>query len=292
MREQGFGNSAWWRDAVMARLCRVALEHDIEPAFVRELIRRRALLPDEPAARLESWPWPVRVRVLGAFAIDIDGAPLRFTGKVQKRPLALLKALVALGGRGVAEAQLAEALWPDAEGDDAHNAFVTTLQRLRKLLGQREALLLQEGRLSLNPRLCWVDAWAFESIDPDGGTGDDLRRVLDLYRGDLCAADDASWAIAPRERLRARFVRAADTQVRQLMDAGRWEDAVADLERALRVDATVEVFYQQLMRCHARLGRSAEVASTYRRCREVLAAALQVRPAASTEALLKALAGT
>lgn len=289
MREQGFRNAAWWRDAVMAHLCRVALEHAIEPAFLRELIRLRALQPDEPSARLEAWPWPVRVRTLGGFGIELDDEPLRFTGKVQKRPLELLKALVALGGHGVSEALLTEALWPDAEGDDAHNAFVTTLQRLRKLLGQRDALLLQEGRLSLNPRLCWVDAWAFESVDPEAGDPDDLQRAMQLYRGGFLGDDEASWAIAARERLRARFVRVTAAVVRRQLAAACWAEAIASLERALQVDGTVEAFYQELMRCHARLGRVAEVASVYRRCRDVLGATLRLRPSASTEALLKEL---
>ncbi len=43
------------------------------------------------------------------------------------------------------------------------------------------------------------------------------------------------------------------------------------------------------MRAQHRLGRSAQVLATYRRCREVLGATRQARPAASTEALLKEL---
>ncbi len=296
MRAQGFSNSAWWRDDTMAHACRLALENAIEPDFVRGLIRLRGLRPDGPAVRLEHWPWAVRVRTLGDFAIELDGEPLRFTGKVQKRPLALLKALVAFGGRGVHETQLAEALWPDAEGDDAHNAFVTTLQRLRKLLGQRDALLLQEGRLSLNAQACWVDTWAFESV----GAGVDARvaqgaedreRALALYRGAFLAQEDAPWAIAPRERLRARFVRMGGADVEHHVETGGLEDAVACLERLLRADDTVEVFYQQLMRAQHRLGRDAEVLATYRRCRDVLGATLQAPPSASTEALLNELAG-
>ncbi|GMV03082.1 MAG: hypothetical protein AMXMBFR52_27370 [Burkholderiales bacterium] len=291
MREQGFTNSAWWRDDTMARWCRIALEHSIETGFVRGLIRRRGLRPDGPAARLEHWPWPVRVRTLGEFAIELDGEPLRFAGKVQKRPLALLKTLVAFGCVGVPEAQLAEALWPDAEGDDAHNAFVTTLQRLRKLLGQRDALLLQEGRLGLNPQLCWVDTLAFESVDPDddAAVAEDRERALLLYRGAFLAHEDAAWAIAPRERLRARFVRLGGADVRQHVEGADWDGAVACLERLLQADATVEPFYQQLMRAHHRLGRSADVMATYRRCRDVLGATLQLPPSASTEALLREL---
>ncbi len=293
MREQGFVNSAWWRDASMARWCRIALEHSIEVDFVRALVRRRTLRPDGPAARLVHWPWPVRVRTLGEFAIEIDGEPLRFAGKVQKRPLALLKALVAFGSTGVPEAQLAEALWPDAEGDDAHNAFVTTLQRLRKLLGQRDALLLQDGRLGLNPQSCWVDTLAFESVDPDDASAiaDDRERALQLYGGAFLAHEEAPWAIAPRARLRARFVRLGDTDARHHVAQADWDAAIACLERLLGVDDTVEPFYQQLMRVQHRLGRSAEVLGTYRRCRDVLAAKSQVPPSASTEALLTELVG-
>jgi ATP/maltotriose-dependent transcriptional regulator MalT/DNA-binding SARP family transcriptional activator len=289
MREQGFVNSAWWRDSVMVRLCRLALEHGIETDFVHTLVQRRALQPQGPLIRLDRWPWPLRVHTLGGLQIDVDGERLRFAGKVQKRPLELLKALVAFGASGVAEAQLAEALWPDAEGDDAHNAFVTTLQRLRKLLGHRQALVLQEGRLSLDRRLCLVDTWAFESVDPQAADEDDLRRALRLYRGDFLAGDDAFWAIAPRERWRARFVRAAAALAERHAAQQRWGDAITSLEAALQVDDTVESFYQQLMTFQARAGCGAEVRSTYRRCREVLASTLQALPSPSTEALLRRL---
>lgn len=287
MRERGFVNSAWWRDGVMSRLCALALEHDVEAGFVRRLIRLRALQPpDGPGARLEQWPWAIRVRTLGTWSVEIDGEPLRFSGKVQKRPLELLKALIALGGRAVHESQLAEALWPDADGDDAHNAFVTTLQRLRKLLGQRDALLLQEGRLSLNPQACWVDTWAFESVDVQDGDADDLRRATLLYHGPFLGSEEASWTIAPRERLRARFVRAAGELAARHTAQRRCDEAIACLEGALQVDDTVESFYQQLMVLHGRAGRSADVQRTYHRCRDVLAATLGLRPSPSTEALL------
>jgi len=258
---------------------------------VRRLIRLRALAPpDAAAAHLQQWPWDVRVRTLGQWSIEIDDEPLRFVGKVQKRPLELLKTLIALGGRAVHESQLAEALWPDAEGDDAHNAFVTTLQRLRKLLGKRDALALQESRLSLNPRICWIDTWAFESIDVQRDDADDLRRATLLYRGAFLASEEAAWAIAPRERLRARFVRAAGELAARHAAQQRCGDAIACLEGALQIDDTVESFYQQLMSLHASAGRGADVQRAYRRCRDVLAATLQLRPSPSTDALLSKLA--
>ncbi|HLS82966.1 MAG TPA: BTAD domain-containing putative transcriptional regulator [Steroidobacter sp.] len=287
MREQGFVNSAWWRDATMARWCRIALEHGIETTVVRRLIHLRRLLPDGPAVHLERWPWPIKIYTLGVFRIEIDDKPLHFIGKVQKRPLELLKALIAFGGRVVNESQLAEALWPHADGDAAHNAFVTTLQRLRKLLSHKEALIYQEGRLSLNDRMCWLDAWALETVnagaDPAG-----LQSGIALYRGAFLAQDlDASWTIPARERLRQRFVRHACDLVRARMAQAQWDEALRCCEQALEHADTAEELYQQLMTCHARLGRSADVLATYRRCRDVLAARLGTGPSTRTEALLR-----
>ena len=138
-----------------------ALEEGIEVDYVRELIRRNRLAPDPANPDLEQWPWPVKVYTLGRFGLLVDDRPVEFGRKVQQKPLALLKALVALGGREVPEAKLTEFLWPEADGDLAHNSFEVALSRLRKLLGTDEALTLKEGRLSLSNRQCWVDVWAF-----------------------------------------------------------------------------------------------------------------------------------
>lgn len=294
MREQGFVNSAWWHEGRMARWCALALDSVIEVDFVRALIRRRGLKIDAPPVRLARWPWPVRVRCFGALEIERDGEPLRFAGKIPRRPLALLAALVAFGGSGVAVARLADALWPDAEGDAAQHAFVTALQRLRGLLGQRDALMLQDGRLSLDPRLCWVDALAFESVDIDDrsdGAAGDRERALALYRGPFLAHDDAGWALAARERLRSRFVRLGGADLQRHLDAGDWPGTIACAEQLLEADAGVELFYQQLMRAQLHLGRGPDVMASYRRCREALASTRGLRPSATTEALLDELAG-
>lgn len=290
MREQGFVNSAWWRGPEMARLCAIALEHDIERDFVRSLVRLRRLRPDGSTARLEAWPWPIRIFTLGRFRLEIDDEPLQFSGKVQKKPLELLKALIAFGGRGVNESRLAEALWPDAEGDAAHNAFVTTLQRLRKLVDNKTALIYQEGRVSLDADQCWTDVWALDSLPESGAAEADLVRLAQLYRGAFLAQDvDAAWAIPARERLRRRFAHATCELTRLHEASGRWDEAATCCERALEIDDTVEEFYQRLMSCHAHRGRHSDLLATYRRCRDTLASKLQIRPSARTEGLFAAL---
>jgi DNA-binding SARP family transcriptional activator len=208
----------------MARLLSRALEHGIEVDYVREVVKKRNLLPPEDAAAPDLWPYPLKLYTLGRFSLLVDDKPLKFTGKSQKKPLELLKALVAFGGREVNETRLAEALWPDAEGDTATQALATTLHRLRKLIGEN-TIERQEGRLSLDPRHVWVDAWAFErslsELDQicqknDAGKLQPLStRFFTLYRGPFLKDEpDSPWLLTMRERLRAKFLRALESAAR------------------------------------------------------------------------------
>ena len=91
-------------------------------------------------------------------------ASFKHAGKAQRRPLDLLRMLIAYGGREVTEERITEALWPRIDGDSAHRSFTTTLHRLRKLLGEDLAVHFSEGKLSLDGRYVWVDTWAFEQV--------------------------------------------------------------------------------------------------------------------------------
>jgi two-component SAPR family response regulator len=131
----------------------------------------------------------------------------------------MLRLLVAHGPRGVRQDLLSEALWPDAEGDAAHHALGTTVSRLRKLLGIAEVVLQQDGRVALDPREAFVDAWALERLllrvdavapgQAGAADGAALRaRARELYRGDLFGAAGDDPALAPeRDRLRRRVAR-------------------------------------------------------------------------------------
>jgi LuxR family transcriptional regulator, maltose regulon positive regulatory protein len=284
-KARGQVNRVYWTGAIMSRLFATALEQGIEVAYVQELIRRHRLAPGPDASDLEQWPFPVKVRTLGRFGVTIDGKPLQFSGKAQRKPLELLMALVAFGGCDVSERQLTEALWPDAEGDAAHQSCAVTLHRLRKLLGCDEAITLQGSHFSLDPRYVWLDVWAFERAL--GSTPDRARAI---YRGPFLATHlDLPWAIPLREQLRTRFVRHLGEQGRRLFAAGEFEAAVALFEEGLGADPMAEELYCGLMQCYQALDRRAEAIGVYQRCRQTLAAGLGVEPAPKTDALYRAL---
>ena len=217
-----------------------------------------------------------------------------FVGKAPKKPLALLKAIICLGGQDVKDYQLVDALWPDDEGDSARDAFRVALHRLRKILGDTEAILVEDGRVSLNRHLCWVDALVFDELTNSARGSAELdpsqQRALALYRGALLPADrDESWSMAMRERLRSKFMHHFGRLGSQLESQQAWNEALDLYLRGLDADNLTESFYQGLMRCHAALGRHADALGAYRQLREMLAATLGTGPSPATETLYRSL---
>lgn len=304
---RGFNLTHFFRalPGVAAELCGAALELNADSAFARKVIAARALAC--PDLGIASWPWRLRVRTLGGFAIERDGVPLKFARKAPKRLLDLLRLITALGGRHVDAGRAAAMLWPDAEGDEARDALKTMLHRTRALLGA-DLLVVRDGQIAFDDDLAWVDTWAFEHVCgriesilggrtaaaqvDDGELTMRRTQLFSLYRGHLFGeAELPSWALALRDRLRARFIRSIDALGLRLEHIGRPEAAIALYRAALEQDNLAEELYQRLIACHLARGESAQALNAYRRCRELLAIVLGVRPSARTEALVSKIGG-
>ncbi len=294
-REEGYVHTFFlWRGRALSRLCAAALEEGIETDYVRGLIRKRGLLPESPPLHGEEWPWPLRIFTLGRFTVLKDDSPLRSGGKGRRKPVEMLKVLIALGGRGIREDRISDILWPDADGDAAHSNFATTLSRLRDLLGGDETVEFRDGRLSLDGKRCWVDAWAFERAISEAEarglserTAGPAERSLALYRGAFLASDDEDWTFSLRERLRRRFLQGLLDLGLFRENAGEWKKAMESYQKGLRVDELSEELYQRLMISCARLGLRAEALSAYEQCRRSLRRAFAVDPSARTEAIYR-----
>jgi DNA-binding SARP family transcriptional activator len=258
------------------------------------------LIPDKPPLHIENWPWTLKIHTLGRFEVILNGTSSQFELKSQKKPLLLLKALIALGGNEVRGDVIADILWPDAEGDMAHHSFENILYRLRKLLGCHEALQLKEGRLTLDSCYCWVDAWAFERLlkqaDELNQQGqkdcslDLMEKAAELYRGDFLAGDiKESWPKPLAERLKRKNLKNILRLGDYLAADGRWERAAGYYERYLQSARGSENIYRKLMLCYKKLGRHSEAVLIYQQCRKALAAVLGVAPSPETEAIFNSL---
>jgi LuxR family transcriptional regulator, maltose regulon positive regulatory protein len=299
-RQVGFFNLLDRARLPLARICELALANDIERDFVLRLISLKQIKPRPDTG--PAWPWPVHIRTLGGFRLDIDGKRYRPTHKAQDKPLELLKLLVScqtLGRQSADKSWAAERLWPQADGENARKSLDMTVARLRKLLGRDEAIVSNEGRLQLSPLHVWTDVAPFlrallqassRRDDHMAGKRNDIEEVtasvtavLDHYTGPYLADEDGPpWMLAGREAM-ASAVRHALLTADALLDGTSDRLLIPALEKAFAVDPTSEDLARSLMRAHLRQGHHSEVLRVYRRLRETLSLLLSIAPSAETD---------
>lgn len=216
---------------------------------------------------------------------------------ISKKSCAVLHSLGAHGGRHVPVTKLTDALWPDADADSAQQALDTNLLRLRRLLGVPQAVVVEEGRVSLDEAQCLIDVWKLErGLDrveqalTRAGDASEVGRlgqeIVRLHAGPFLADTEGPLAVGPRERLRRRVLLALEGIGRFREDRDDLEGALAAYLRGLEVDDLAEGLYQRALRCYAALDRHAEAGALYQRCRRILGAQLGVEPSAGTRAAL------
>lgn len=283
-------SAIWWRDQEFSGFCALALENDIASEYVKEIIARHKLRPPVDFNN-DTWPYPVKIYTLGQFRILIDNEAVKSSGKVQKKPLELIKTLIAFGGRDVRDALVAEALWPDAEGDAAYDCLRTTVKRVRKLLNEKEAIGFSDGKLGLNPEYCWVDIWAFEHMLSTTDPADmQLDKAFKLYHGNFLDGEPDNYPVlSTRERLRQKFTNTIRQMGINLEKECRWQQAIDIYQLGLQVDDLVEIFYQGLMHCYYQLGLNTELKKVYQHCHQLLDNKLGVAPSSETNNLYQQL---
>jgi LuxR family maltose regulon positive regulatory protein len=231
-----------------------------------------------------------RVHVLGRFRLLTGDTPVSIPSRLRK-PQELLQALIAFGGTEVGAGVLIDALWPDSEGDAAYHALESALYRLRQLLGARDAVRMEGGKVSLNRDQLWVDMWEFEEElqrprDREANGMERIDRLRRLYQGHFLQHEaEKPWVLKARQELRDRMVRAIRDAARECEHARRWEDAANLYRSGIELDSLNEGLYRGLMLCHQELGDHSDALHAYRRCRELLTRFLGIAPNSKTQAL-------
>jgi DNA-binding SARP family transcriptional activator len=302
-KRHGYIHQTFYQPSVMRFLCAKALAQGIEEDYCRFLIKKLGLTPPVSGmpcghalmTDLSRWPYPIRICTLGRFAIFKDNGELQDGGKTQKKPLEMLKALIAAGGADVSAARLAEELWPDAEGDHARKSFEVTLSRLRHLF-DKEIILYSGGQLTINQDCCRVDSLVLAGIieqavkAPPERIGGLCDQALGLYQGHFLPDDTAlAWSVHRREKLKNGLLQIILKAGRHAEHTGGWEEAAGYYEAGLNIDPLTEEFYQHLMICYRELGRQAAAVKAYRRFAELLLKRMGIKPSHETRAIYSSL---
>lgn len=303
-KNHGFVNLFMWPAGVMETILAKAIDHSIEEKYTKQLIRRNDLHADARNIISERWPWKMKIFTLGRFDLLKEGIPLRFSGKVQHKPLVLLKAIIAFGGRQVDQAQLIDALWPDSAGDMAYTAFKTTIHRLRHLIGMEDAIKVEDGHVTLDPRVFWVDSWTLQRLS---GQVDEMwkggeqktnpkyfihlcEKAIAFFQGDFLPGDAVEpWIVPMREKLKNKFLQLVMRVCECYEGTEQWDEAALVCAKGLEIDDLAEELYQRLMICYQRLGRNTDAFSVYQQCCKVLHAISGIEPSRKTVEIYKAI---
>jgi two-component SAPR family response regulator len=219
---------------------------------------------------------------------------IRFSRRAQRKPLELLQALIAFGATEVGAGVLADALWPDSEGDAGYHSLESALYRLRRLLGAPDAISMVNGMLSLDRRQFWVDVWELErglrSAQSDKDLAPRLMRARQLYRGHFLEHEiEKTWALQRRQAIRSEYLGCIRDAAHAYESRRLWREAALVYQSGLDLDMLAEDLYRGLMVCHWRLGEHCEAVRAYRSCRELLMRFLGATPSEKTEAVFQSI---
>jgi predicted ATPase/DNA-binding SARP family transcriptional activator len=190
---------------------------------------------------------------------------------------------------------LAFLLWPDSSESQARTNLRKLFFQLQHALPQAEYFLQADSqtigwnsgaplRLDVAELQQHLTHLEQEPLDLDV-----LRRVVELYQGELLPSCYDDWIVPLRQQLHQEVMRALERLITLLENQRAYNAGIRYAQRLLAFDPLEEKTYQRLMRLHALEGDYTSALRVYQECVAVLQRELDVEPAAETQALYERL---
>ena len=230
----------------------------------------------------------LRVRVLGATELAVDGRPL--VGLASAKATALLVYL-AVTGTTQSRSALAGLLWSDLPEATARANLRLALTKLRRALPAQ--LLVTRQTVALDPaRPVWVDAVEVERLVAGKPEGEELLAAARLCRGEFLSGFEApgaelfdEWVLARRAASRADQLALLDRAVQDARDRGDAPAGVEAARRMLELEPLHEEAHRALMWFLATGGQRGAALAQFETCRYLLREELGEDPSPATIAL-------
>jgi WD40 repeat protein/DNA-binding SARP family transcriptional activator len=239
----------------------------------------------------------VEYRILGPLEARSESGPVALGGI---KPRAVLAVLLLHPNESVHAERLALALW----GEDAPASAVKTVQvyvsRLRKALGDGEALVTTPAGYCLRVGADELDAERFARLVEDGRRALDdgraeqaaavLRQALALWRGPpLAELEFEPFAQTEIARLQEQRLVALEARVEADLAAGRHVELVGELTPLVAAHPMRERLVGDLMLALYRCGRQVEALEVFRAARRRLVEEIGVEPGPQLQRLEQAI---
>jgi DNA-binding SARP family transcriptional activator/tetratricopeptide (TPR) repeat protein len=216
------------------------------------------------------------IRLLGAFAVSVDGVEVPPEAWPSLRASQLVQLLSLADGRRLLRDQVIDILWPQLEPEAGAANLRKAAHHARQALRAQDAVVLKAGEVMLCPSgSVAVDAERFERLAESALARRDPAACAEAacaYGGELLPGSQyEAWTEAARTRLRAR-------NLDLLRASAQWERLVA-------AEPTDEPAHRELMRRALAAGNRAAAIRWYSRLRTALQQSLGMSPDRETGAL-------
>jgi SARP family transcriptional regulator, regulator of embCAB operon len=229
-----------------------------------------------PARHLKCLPPPLRISVLGSFAVSDGCKDLTLSDGSQR-----LLAFLALNPRPISRVLVAGTLWPSAT--EAH-AFSSLRSALARLDDARSSIVVTQSTLrvadGVTVDLNGARALAHRLLVPGARVSElgALDADLAALSTDLLPDWYDEWATAEFEEWRQLRLHALEAMARLLTASGAFGGATLAALSAVRADPLRESPRAALIRVHLAEGNQSEAAREFRRYRVLLRTELRVEP--------------
>jgi predicted ATPase/DNA-binding SARP family transcriptional activator len=221
----------------------------------------------------------MQIRLLGVFAVDVDGGDVAARPWRLRKSRTVVKVLALAPDQRMQRDRLLELLWPERSATAAANNLHQALHVARRAVdgsGEDEGLLvIRDGLVVLHAdgpvetdvlrfRRLAAHAWATREVD-------DFSAAIAAYTGELLPEDRfEEWTTRPRNDLRQAFCDLLVAQAAACAAVGQVGAALESLRRAVEADPIHEAAVRASMRLLAEQGRRAQALALYERLRQDL----------------------
>ena len=236
----------------------------------------------------------IEIKMLGRFAILVDGADIASQLSKSKKGLALLQYLILQEGASVPNQQLYEVLWPSESSSNPESALKTLISRMRVILSKyserlSRCIVTERGSYRFNTALdIDVDLYEFKRIQSvlsakRSVEEEDLpmyEMAVALFTGDLLSDGNGqeSWASSMHIELHREYLKLIYRYLNELEHQERYEEITYVCRKALEIDSFDEKLHISLMNAMLKRGSINEALMQHRHATEIYYKYLGMQP--------------
>ena len=267
MKENDYGYVLGLTPEKLENLLQLAAQHNVEVEYACGIARERLRTTFAKGGRMVPL---LSVRMFGGFHLELGGQVVLAADEMTPLQCRMLKLLATANNMKMGQEAIQLAFWPESKSEKARSNFDSLLSRLRKslrsVMGQypvEDYLVLQQGILSLQN--CVLDAKIFRQTATKGlqharknewwQAANCFEAAVNLWQGSMGA-----WVIEDDQvhefvgELQHLMIGVASTWGKYLASASRADQALAILQKGLKIDPTELNLVRLTYRLHRREG--------------------------------------